>query len=182
MHDTLIEYWNERDAEDFDSSTKSSGRMEAINLIAEIAKPHLSRQGAVSVDLGCGTGLFAEAVGLRGIIGVDFSSSLFTLARRRMDIVWQKDIFDLQLADNSVDNAISLFVMDDYPSEKKSAFFMQVYSFLKPNGRFFFAAYSPNDERMGKLREVMNKKLLSGLKRLKMIKVYLEGTPHSPSA
>ena len=132
--------------------------MEAINRVAAIAKPYLSQKGAVSIDLGCGTGLFAEAVRVRSIIGVDFSSPFLTSARRRMDTVWEQNIFDLQLAKNSVDNIISLFVIDDYPSEKKRMFFRQVFSFLKPGGHFFFAAYSPNDERMGRLREVIDAK------------------------
>jgi SAM-dependent methyltransferase len=85
-----------------------------------------------------------------------------------MDTVWQKNIFDLQLKKNSVDNVISLFVIDDYPSDKKEMFFRQVFSFLKPGGHFFFAGYSPNDERMGKLRNAINAK--AGVN----FKIYLE--------
>ena len=140
-----MEFWNAKNAEKFDSRSRSSGRMEAINRVAAIAKPYLSQEATVSIDLGCGTGLFAEAVGVRNIIGVDFSFPFLTSSRRRMDIVWEQNIFGLQLAKNSVDNIVSLFVIDDYPSEKKHMFFRQVLSFLKPGGRFFFAAYSPND-------------------------------------
>jgi len=174
MHGALMEFWNTQNAMEFDSTTKSSGRIEAIKLVAEIAKPHLSKKGTISIDLGCGTGLFAEVSGLRETLGVDFSPSLLALAKKRMNTVWEKDIFDLDLKDNSVDNIVSLFVMDDYPSEKKRAFFRQVFKFLKPGGRLFFTAYSPNDERMGRLREVIAAKALKTLKRLKLIKVYLE--------
>ncbi len=132
--------------------------MEAIRRVANYAKRHLSKKDAVSLDLGCGTGLFAEAVGVRSIIGVDFSSPLLTLAQKRMDTVWEKDVFNLQLSENSVDNIVSLFVMDDYLAAKKRFFFEQVLRFLKPRGHFFFAAYSPNDERMGSMCQVINTK------------------------
>lgn len=155
MYDAIMEHFSTENAEAFDSRTRSLGRMQAIDRMAAIAKPYVSQEGVVSMDLGCGTGLFAEAVGVRSIIGVDFSSPLLNSARRRMDTVWQHNIFDLQLAENSVDNVVSLFVIDDYPSEKKRIFFRQVFSFLKPCGHFFFAAYSPKDERMGTLREVI---------------------------
>lgn len=170
MYDAIVEYFNKENAEDFDSGARSLGRMQAIDQMAAIAKPYLSREGAVSIDLGCGTGLFAETVGVRSIIGVDFSPSLLNSARRRMDTVWQQNIFDLQLAQNSVDNIASLFVIDDYPSETKCMFFKQVFSFLKPHGHFFFAAYSPKDERMGTQRDVIKAKT----KAPDSIEVYLE--------
>jgi len=147
-----------RDAEAFDAGARKSGRMEAIKRVATMSKPYVRQEGAMSVDLGCGTGLFSEAAGVRSIIGVDFSSSLLALARTRMNTVLQKNIFDLTLAKDSVDNAISLFVMDDYPPERKRAFFSKTFSFLKPGGHFFFAAYSPRDERMGKMREAIDSK------------------------
>jgi ubiquinone/menaquinone biosynthesis C-methylase UbiE len=95
MDDVIREFWQTRSAEDFDHRARNSGRMEAISRVAEIAKPFLSKEGAISVDLGCGTGLFAKTVGIRDIIGVDFSLSLLASARKRMDTVWQKNIFDL---------------------------------------------------------------------------------------
>lgn len=170
MYNAIIEYFSKRNGEDFDSGARSSGRIQAIARMAAIAKPYLSQEGIVSMDLGCGTGLFAEAVGVRNIIGVDFSSTLLNSARERMDMVWQQSIFDLQLAQNSVDNIASLFVIDDYPFEKKHMFFKQVFSFLKPHGHFFFAAYSPKDERMGTQREAIKAKA----KVRDSIEVYLE--------
>ena len=170
MYDTIMEHFGTENAEDFDTRTRNSGRMQAVDRMAAMAKPYLSQEGVVSIDLGCGTGLFAEAVGVRSIIGVDFSSSLLNLARKRMDAVWQQNIFDLQLAKNLVDNIVSLFVIDDYPSEKKRMFFRQVFSFLKPRGHFFFAAYSPKDERMGTQREVIKAKAKARVS----LEIYLE--------
>ncbi len=126
--------------------------------MADIAKPYLSRKGSVTLDLGCGTGLFEEAAGIRSIIGVDFSPTLLSHASRRMDTIWQKNIFDLKLVGGSVDNVVSLFMIDDYPRERKLEFFRQIHSLLRRGGHLFFAAYSPDDERMGKRREEVNRK------------------------
>jgi len=122
--------------------------------MAELARPHLSKENAVSIELGCGTGLFAEIVGARSIIGVDVSPSMVAQARRRMDVVWEKDIFELELETNSFYNIVSLFVIDDYMSEAKTSFFSKIHKALKPDGRFFFTAYSPNDGYMGSLKKV----------------------------
>jgi 2-polyprenyl-3-methyl-5-hydroxy-6-metoxy-1,4-benzoquinol methylase len=158
MKDTVNQFWNEVHSEDFDARTRRSGRIKAINRMAAIAKPYLVQKDAITIDLGCGTGLFAETTNISSIIGVDFSFPLLLLARKRMQSVLQQSIFDLELGKNSVDNVVSLFVIDDYPTERKRIFFKRIFSFLKPDGRFFFAAYSPNDERMSALKEKINKK------------------------
>ena len=154
MSDTIAKFWKMKDAERYDSDSRTSGRMKAYDWVASNAKAHLSKEGAISLDLGCGTGLFAEAVGVRSIIGVDISPSMLELARKRMDTVWEKNIFELQLENSSIDNIISLFVIDDYLSEKKFVFFRKVFDSMKPGGRFFFSAYSPDDGYMGKIHEI----------------------------
>lgn len=176
VHQTVYDFWNARNAEEFDAVTIRSGRIDAINYVAALAKPHLTRPGVLSIDLGCGTGLFAHIVGVRDIIGVDFSSPLLTLARTRMDTVWEQDIFKLCLPHGSVDNVISLFVIDDYPSERKQEFFGLVFRLLRAGGLFFFAAYSPHDDRMGRLRETINAK--AGFK----FHVYLEDQTYYENA
>ena len=156
MCDTTYQFWNERTPENFDMTTKRSGRIEAISKMAAIAKPYLSRKNAVTIDLGCGTGLFAAIAGLKTIIGIDFSIPLLKVACQRMQTVLQQSIFAPGFVKKSVDNVVSLFVIDDYPTEKKREFFMQIWSLMRPGGRVFFAAYSPNDERMGPLKETVN--------------------------
>lgn len=141
-----------RDAERYDLGADS--RMKVYQWMATQAKPHVIKKGVVSMDLGCGTGLFAKTIGIRNIIGVDISPPMLDIARTRMDIVYENNIFDLQLDKNSVDNIITLFVLADYPYEKKTDFLQQVYSYLKHDGRFFFSAYSPNDGYMGKSARV----------------------------
>jgi len=148
MSERVERYWRMRDAERYDSGVDN--RMKAYQWMATKAKPHLIKKGAVSMDLGCGTGIFAKTVGVRNIIGVDISPSMLDIARTRMDTVHENNIFELPLEEDSFDNIITLFVLADYPSEKKADFLRRVYSCLKQGGRFFFSAYSPNDGYMGK--------------------------------
>ena len=157
MNRTVTTFWKRRNAKEFDAITRNSGRMSALHRVATLAKPALSHEGATSIDLGCGTGLFAGAVGLRSLIGVDFSEALLDSARERMETVLHHDILDLPFAACSIDNIVSLFVIDDYSSKKKAKFFSTVFSLLKPGGNFFFAAYSPHDERMGVCHEEFNR-------------------------
>lgn len=152
--DPIVRYWRTRDNRSYDESTKRSGRIDAITRMAELARPHLSVENAASIELGCGTGLFAEIVGVRSIVGVDASPSMAAQARRRMDVVWERDISELELEMDTFDNIVSMFVMDDYRSEAKTSFFSTIHKALKPSGRFFFAAYSPNDGYMGRIERV----------------------------
>lgn len=155
-HTATQQFWNSRQVESFENITRRSGRIQAITRMAEIAGPALCQQGSVTIDLGCGTGTFAETIGLKTIIGVDFSRPLLTLARQRMHYVVQQSVFDLGIAACAVNHVVSLFVIDDYPTEKKREFAQQVFTIMKPGGTLFFAAYSPNDERMGICKEVIN--------------------------
>jgi len=148
MSDRIERYWKMRDAERYDSGAVN--RMKAYRWMMTQAKPHLIKKGAVSMDLGCGTGIFAKTVGVRNIMGVDVSPRMLDIARTRMDTVYENNIFELQLEENSFDNIITLFVLADYPSEKKADFLRLVHSCLKRGGRFFFSAYSHNDGYMGK--------------------------------
>jgi SAM-dependent methyltransferase len=145
--------------------------MEALRRVAMLAQPALSQAGATSLDLGCGTGLFADHVGVRSLIGVDVSDTLLVSARERMETVLQHDIFDLPFAACSTDNIVSLFVIDDYPSEQKAVFFNHVFALLKPGSHCFFAAYAPHDERMGTRRGAITKTAQGGFE------VYLDDVP-----
>jgi ubiquinone/menaquinone biosynthesis C-methylase UbiE len=150
MSDEVERYWRNRDAERYDALVDASGRIKAYQWMATHARPHLMKRGAVSMDLGCGTGVFAKTVGVKNIIGVDISPPMLEIARTRMDKVYEDDVFDLRLEEDSVDNIITLFVLADYRYEKKREFLRQIYSILKNGGRLFFSAYSPNDGYMGK--------------------------------
>lgn len=156
MNIPTSQFWNAREADIFDQRTKDSGRIVAIQRMVDLSDPYINRKNSVTIDLGCGTGLFAELSNNRNIVGVDFSSTLLQLASKRMVNTYQESVFDFQRQDNSIDNIISLFVIDDYPDNQKAIFFNKVFSMLKSNGYFFFGSYSPNDERMGKLKTSVN--------------------------
>ena len=144
------DYWKNRKADSFDQSAYSSGRVAAIQRLVEMAAERLRRPAIRSMELGCGSGLFAEISGVRNITGVDYSETLLEVARRRMDEVRLESIFELKERKESLDNIVSLFVIDDYSTDTKEKFFADIFSFLKKNGHLFFAAYTPDDEGMQK--------------------------------
>ncbi len=147
-------FWTTKNAEDYDSRAFDSGRITAHQWIASRAKLRIEKPNTISIELGCGTGVFAKTVGLRNIIGIDFSSSMLKIAQERMDKIYEKDIFNLQLEENSIDNVFVLFVVSDYSSNKKVELFKQIHAYLKQGGYFFFSAYSPNDEYFRDLDEI----------------------------
>lgn len=156
MNDSTAEFWNAGEANKFDQRTEESGRLTAIQRMVELAEPYIHHQDHVTIDLGCGTGLFAKLANNQNIIGVDFSTPLLKLASERMVTTCQESVFDFHKPDSTVNNIISLFVIDDYPNSQKISFFRKVFSLLTSQGHFFLATYSPLDERMGKLKSKIN--------------------------
>lgn len=152
------EYWVNRNADSFDKNAYASGRVKALEKMAELAGDRLTLPHMRSVELGCGTGLFSKISGIRNIIGIDFSQTLLDVAALRMDQVYLESIFELTLQKESFDNIISIFVLDDYPSGRKKIFFADAYSLLKKNGHFFFAAYTENDEGIKKFHDTLGYK------------------------
>lgn len=152
------EYWVNRNADSFDKNAYASGRIKALEKMAELAEYRLNLPHMKSVELGCGTGLFSKISGIRNIIGIDFSQTLLDVASLRMDQVFRESIFELTLQKDSFDNIISIFVLDDYPSDRKKIFFSEVFSILKKNGHFFFAAYTENDEGIKKFQDILGYK------------------------
>lgn len=156
LFDSVNQYWKDRNADIFDKNAYVSGRVKAIEKIAEIAECRLKPIGMNSVELGCGSGLFSEVSGIRNMTGIDFSQTLLDVAAQRMNHVLLESIFDLNMPRESIDNIISLFVLDDYPSDMKKRLFSDVFSFLKPGGHLFFAAYTKNDEGIKKFQQIID--------------------------
>lgn len=150
------QFWSDADNNLFEQRTIESGRIKAVEKMVELAAPFVNQPNSTTVDLGCGTGLFAKLSGNSNIVGVDFSSELLETASTRMEKIVEASIFEFKKPDNSLDNIISMFVLDDYPNDTKLSFFESVFKMLKPGGHFFFAAYSRNDERMGRRKEEIN--------------------------
>lgn len=155
---SISEYWKDRQVDNFDASAIASGRIKAIERLAEIAHYRLKSLDVSSVELGCGSGVFSAVSGIKNITGIDFSQTLLDAASKRMDHVLLADIFDLKMPRESIDNIVSLFVIDDYCDDKKTKFFADILIMLKPGGHLFFAAYSPNDEGMQRFQATLGYK------------------------
>ncbi len=149
---TWPERWRTRDAQAFDLSSHSSGRLPAIERVAELAGPRATSSRLLTLEVGCGTGLFAKAARARHLIGLDISVPMLHVARTRMDRVCQQDLFHPGVRPESVDNLVCLFVVDDYPTDDKRSFFHFARAVLRRDGHVFLAAYSPADEYMGRTR------------------------------
>jgi SAM-dependent methyltransferase len=146
-----LAYWQAKDGDAFDLASQRSGRVFAMQRLGGLSSGRLGA-GAVSVEIGCGTGLFANTTGQPNIIGVDLSLSMLRVARTRMGRVLQADLFSLPFRVGSVDNVVCAFVLDDYSSDDKAWFLRSLRNTLTADGRLFFAAYSPSDEHMGRER------------------------------
>jgi SAM-dependent methyltransferase len=158
MDKKIKQFWNSSKAEKFEKITVKSGRYEAIEDIAKVFNLKAIKPISSSLDLGCGTGLFEKVLDRKDIIGVDISSSFLELAKTRINEIIEKNVFEYK-PKIKFHNIISLFVIDDYSNGFKKDFFNHVISLLKPNGKLFFAAYSPNDERMGTKKAEIDKAL-----------------------
>ncbi len=156
MHHTVAQFWNTAHPDQFENTTIRSGRMSAIVRMAQLARPYVAQPDSVAVDLGCGTGLFAKTLNVAHIYGVDISAPFLMHARQHMAAVARQSVVSPGLKLSSVDHIVSLFVIDDYPADIKQTFFAQVWDAMRSDGWFFFAAYSPNDERMGTLKHSVN--------------------------
>lgn len=157
MDRSVAQFWNTSPPDHFEKTTIRSGRMPAIARMSQLACPYITQTNSVTVDLGCGTGLFAKTLSASRIYGVDISEAFLLRAREHMAAVVRQSVVTPGLKPSSVDHVISLFVIDDYPADTKRAFFTQVWGAMRQGGYFFFAAYSPNDERMGTLKHCVNR-------------------------
>jgi 2-polyprenyl-3-methyl-5-hydroxy-6-metoxy-1,4-benzoquinol methylase len=156
MNKKVKQFWNSSEAEGFEKITIESGRYDAIEDIAKVFSLEARKPISSSLDLGCGTGLFEKALDRKDIIGVDISSPFLELAKTRINKIIEKSIFEYK-PKTKFHNIISLFVIDDYSDKFKKDFLKHIISLLKPSGKLFFAAYSPNDERMGSKKDKINK-------------------------
>lgn len=153
----LHNYWDQHSAENFDQKSASGGRLEPLRRVAEVTRQLVDVKPNGSgylnaVDLGCGTGLFAQSLGdvakLR-MVGVDLSESHLHLARRHMKQVVKGSYLDWRPEGWLPDLAVHNNSIEDYEDTMKLHFFKHVFSWLAPEGYFLFQAYSPRDEPMG---------------------------------
>ncbi len=115
-------------------------------------------EGAVVVDLGCGTGrdsfLLSKLVGPTGrVIGVDMTDAQLDVARRHVGYHMEKwgfpqpniefkkglieNLADISIPDNSVDLVVSNCVIN--LALNKAQVFAEIFRILKPGGELFFS-------------------------------------------
>jgi ubiquinone/menaquinone biosynthesis C-methylase UbiE len=98
--------------------------------------------GEAVIDVGCGPGFLCESmadlVGAKGrVIGIDISSDLVELARRRNQRAWlsyeQGDAMALAVADRAFDVAVCAQVLEYIPDANRGL--EELHRVLKPGGR-----------------------------------------------
>jgi SAM-dependent methyltransferase len=117
----------------------------------EVVQPLLSAAGVKAgdnvLDLCCGQGNVAEALVKRGckVTGVDFSSAMLELARRRVrDAAFiNADVQDLPFQDDEFDAVVSNFGICHVPDQKRAL--AEVKRVLRPNRHFSMTVWCGPD-------------------------------------
>ena len=120
--------------------------------ILDIFARHKIHNGLI-VDLGCGTGLWAEQLIKRGfdVVGIDISEAMIQLARRRapqaefrVASLFQTDIPPCQ-AVTSLGECISYLFDTGNDNRALRQLFRRIYAALAPGGVFIFDVMEPGE-------------------------------------
>ena len=113
-----------------------------------ISKTEININDSV-LDIGCGAGNSTKIINDTGanVIGIDFSQKMIDQANSvYQDITFmQSDAENIPLEDNSIDVVVSNFVVHHLAQPNKV--FEEINRVLKPNGKFAFAVWGPNEEQ-----------------------------------
>lgn len=94
------------------------------------------------LDVGCGTGIYAERVRQLGWhpVGIDISAGMLRHARQRLPVT-RGDAERLPFANNSFDSAVAVMAHTDVPDYDKVL--PEIHRVLKPGGRFVHIGVHP---------------------------------------
>jgi SAM-dependent methyltransferase len=123
----------------------------------------VGRRGDPVLDVGCGTGLYFDALRARGLrpFGIDISADQLGLARRRVVDVVRADAGVLPIRCEAIPLAVAAFVHTDV--DRFSSAVVEIARVLKPGGRFVCVGTHPcfvgtfitrTDERDGRTLEI----------------------------
>lgn len=118
-------------------------KYESNTLLTKISK--LFPKGGSILDLGSGAGVpVAQFLTKKGfaVTGIDFSSSMVTLARKKVSNARfiKMDITKMKFKSDSFDCAVSFYAIIHIPREKHAGIYKKLYRVLKPNGLIFLNA------------------------------------------
>ncbi len=102
---------------------------EILDLLGDAAKPRRPSPGpsaGLCLDLGCGTGLYFDALTASGrtVVGLDRSADQLRIAQRRSRHIMQGDAARLPFADGIFPAVVTLWIstdVDDYPAVQHEA-------------------------------------------------------------
>lgn len=140
--------WNVHRTTQLDSST---GRTDSLDRFAtSLGFPLSELDGKLVLDVGCGTGRFAEIALKSGatVVGVDLSRAVDAAytnigTHPRMHII-QGDVFCLPLARDTFDVIYSLGVLHHTPDCRQA--FEQLPPYLKPSGKVVITVYTDRNK------------------------------------
>jgi ubiquinone/menaquinone biosynthesis C-methylase UbiE len=105
---------------------------------ADLVAPHLSGAGDSAVfEVGVGTGVVALGLTRRGyaVVGLDVSRPMLRRGRERLGpVVILGDAMELPIADRSITDAVSVWVVQAVPDPTR--LFAEVARVLRPGGRY----------------------------------------------
>ncbi|WP_165367468.1 class I SAM-dependent methyltransferase, partial [Phytoactinopolyspora endophytica] len=110
---------------------------------SDIVRSLLGRGSGRCLDLGCGTGQYADAIRSTGraVVGVDISADQLRVARRRNRVLVQGDAARLPFEDGTFDTVVATWVstdVDDFRGVVREAARV-----LTPGGLFLFYGVHP---------------------------------------
>lgn len=100
-------------------------------------------EGAVAIDVGCGTGRLTGILAAAGarIIGVDSEPAMLDIARHRVDLLVSADALVLPIRDNSVDIALAVTVLE-FIADPPAAM-AELARIVRPGGCILIGALNP---------------------------------------
>jgi SAM-dependent methyltransferase len=117
---------------------------------AQAAEPLLdaveAKAGIRLLDVACGPGMVSAAASVRGcaVIGLDFSSAMLAVARKRYPEIdfRQGDAEALPFSEGSFDAVVCNFGLHHFPHPERAV--AEVHRVLVPGGRYAFTAWAAN--------------------------------------